>query len=131
MSFKDVRNRILDEYKMLFSAESMLKVCLSRSSRLWRTITSKSLANYVLRNKLRYTVQCLYLIWFLQFKLKILLEIRLGNNRRSQNRTRFCESYFGTWDWAESYLLLTSWVDKTGSWLFYTGNWSFSLIWNE
>ena len=71
MSFKDVRNRILDEYKMLFSAESMLKVCLSRSSRLWRTITSKSLANYVLRNKLRYCpVSILNLILTLPVKLK-------------------------------------------------------------
>ena len=72
MSFKDVRNRILDEYKMLFSAESMLKVCLSRSSRLWRTITSKSLANYVLRNKLRYCpVFILNLILTIPVKLKI------------------------------------------------------------
>ena len=71
MSFKDVRNRILDEYKMLFSAESMLKVCLSRSSRLRRTITSKSLANYVLRNKLRYCpVSILNLILTIPVKLK-------------------------------------------------------------
>ena len=71
MSFKDVRNRILDKYKMLFSAESMLKVCISRSSRLWRTITSKSLANHVLRNKLRYCpVSILNLILTIPVKLK-------------------------------------------------------------
>ena len=71
MSFKDVRNRILDEYKMLFSTESMLKVCISRSSRLRRTITSKSLANHVLRNKLRYCpVSILNLILTIPVKLK-------------------------------------------------------------